>query len=69
MSLLAKSWKKEPTATKATWQIYGETINVTGYVAYTSRGMDEYVVQIGTDTMPQTVSVSGDPPAENWTWT
>lgn len=69
ISLLATSWKWESTEYKETWQTYGETINMTGYIAYTSRGMDEYVIQIETDTQPQTVSVSGNPPAENWTWT
>lgn len=68
MSLLARSWRYEPPAYKEIWKTYGATVNVSGYIAYTSRGMDAYIVQLGSDTTPASVSVSGNPPAENWIW-
>lgn len=68
MSLLAKSWKTESTAYKETWNTYGATIDQSGYIAYTSRGIDEYITQLGADTTPASVSVSGNPPAETWLW-
>lgn len=68
MSLLATSWKAEPSAYKETWNTYGGTINQSGYIAYTSRGTDAYITQLGSDTTPASVSVSGNPPAETWIW-
>jgi len=68
MSLLAKSWRKELSAYKEIWKTYGATIDVSGYIAYTSRGMDAYITQLGVDTAPISVSVSGNPPADIWVW-
>lgn len=69
MSLLARAWRRQSAATKEIWNTYGATINQSGYIAFTTRGMDEYTIQIGSDTTPVTVTVSGNPPAETWTWT
>ena len=68
ISLLAKRWKTEPPAYKEIWKTYGGTINVSGYIAHTSRGTDAYITQLGVDTTPAAVSVSGNPPADIWIW-
>ncbi len=68
MSLLAKSWAKQTQAYKTIWKTYGGTINQSGYIAFTSRGTDAYITQLGVDTTPASVTVSGNPPAEIWIW-
>lgn len=69
MSLLAFKWNSESPLWKGKWKTYGETINLQGYIAYSGRGIDAYIDQIGSDTEPATVKVVGVPPNETWFWT
>lgn len=69
MSLLAESWNYLSPLWKGKWNDYGETVNKSGYIAYTSRGMDAYIVQLGSDTTPVSVRAVGVQPHEVWFWT
>ena len=68
MSLLSESWNGEPPGKKMIWNTFGATINQSGYIAYTSRGMNAYITQLGSDTTPTSVKVISVPPMEMWTW-
>ncbi len=69
MTLLVAQWKTEIPAYQEEWNTYGKTLNISGFNAYVSRGMKEYVIQITTAVAPASVSVSGTPPVEVWVWT
>lgn len=69
MTLLVAQWQGESQASKDIWDEFGKTLNLSGFNAYVRRGMDEYMVQLGSATTPATVSVTGSPPLEVWVWT
>ncbi len=69
MTLLVAAWQGEIQGTKDSWNTYGKLTNLSGFNAYVSRGMDQYVIQITTAVTPVSVSVVGVPPSDVWTWT
>lgn len=68
MTLLVAQWQGESTESKDNWNEFGKTLELSGFNAYVSRGMDEYVIQLTTAVAPLSVSVTGTPPLEVWTW-
>lgn len=69
MTLLVAQWKTESAGAQLAWNTYGKTLNLSGFNAYVKRGMNAYILQLGSATTPATVAVVGDPPADVWTWT
>lgn len=68
ITLLVAQWKTEIVGYQTEWNTFGKTLNLSGFNAYVKRGMEEYMVQLGSSTTPASVSVSGTPPAEVWVW-
>lgn len=68
MTLLVLEWQGEIQGYKDTWAEYGKTYNLSGFNTYVKRGMNAYITQLGTDTTPASVAVTGDPPADVWVW-
>jgi len=68
LTLLLPQWQAQSVESKATWDAYAAPFNMAGVNKFISRGMDAYVAQLTTDVTPTSVTVSGAPPAEVWTW-
>lgn len=68
-TLLVAQWQGEAPATQVIWDDYAKEFNVSGFNWYVGRGMDAYVTQLTTAVTPASVSVTGSPPNEVWTWT
>ena len=68
MTLLVAAWQAESAPTQLSWNEFGKTLELSGFNAYVSRGMDQYVIQLTTANTPVSVAVAGDPPADVWTW-
>jgi hypothetical protein len=66
--LLVVSFQGEAAPEKASWDAFAEQFNMSGFNQYISRGMKEYIDQLGSSTLPVSVSVTGDAPADVWTW-
>ena len=66
---LVASWQGETPTYQTTWDTFANQFKMSGFNQYIGRGMDAYVAQLGTSTTPASVSVTGDPPVEVWTWT
>ncbi len=67
-TLLITEWQGEDGAAQTIWDTYAKQFDLSGFNSYVSRGQKEYVIQITTAVTPSSVSVTGDPPAEVWTW-
>jgi len=68
LTLLIAEYQGESVETKAAWDTYAEPFNMAGVNKYVSKGMLAYVDQLTVDVTPLSVAVTGDPPAEVWTW-
>lgn len=66
--LLVVSFQGEAAPEKASWNVFADQFNMSGFNQYVSRGMKEYIVQITSAVTPVSVSVTGDAPADVWTW-
>jgi len=69
MTLLVAEWQTESAPDKIIWNDFAKQFNKSGFNVYVSRGMAEYVVQLGTSTTPASVDWTGNPPADVWVWT
>ncbi len=68
MTLLVAQWQAETQPNKDLWDVYGKTLELSGFNGYVSRGMDQYMIQLGSATTPASVAVVGVAPADVWTW-
>lgn len=68
MALLVAYYQTLDGAVQALYETEGKKIQLSGFNYFVRRGMNEYVSQLGTDTDPLSVTVSGNPPAEVWVW-
>lgn len=68
LTLLIAAWQAQAPAAKTLWDAYAEPFNMAGANKFVSRGMAAYVTQLTVDVTPLSVGVTGDPPAEVWTW-
>lgn len=66
--ILVTKWQSFTAPNKAIWDTFAEQFQMSGFNQMMKRGMDTYVSQLGTSTTPASVTVSGDPPLETWTW-
>jgi hypothetical protein len=66
--LLVQKWQSLSAGDKTTWDTFAEQFSMSGFNQLMSRGMDAYVDQLGTSTTPASVGLSGNPPAETFTW-
>ena len=66
--LLVVSFQGEAAPEVLAWNTFAEQFNMSGFNQYISRGMEEYIVQITSAVTPVSVSVTGDAPADVWTW-
>ena len=69
LTLLIASWQTQTTEAKAKWDTYAEAFRMAGVNKFVGKGLKAYIEQLDTDTTPASVSLTGDPPAEVWTWT
>ena len=70
LTLLIAEYQTETQARKDAYEAFAEGTGMSGFNQYVSRGMDQYVIQLGTSTEPTSVAVDDvNPPAETWTWT
>ncbi|MBA7647916.1 hypothetical protein ES703_55695 [subsurface metagenome] len=68
MTLLVPYWQSRTPSLKDSWNAFGKQFNMSGWNIFASRGMKEYIIQLGTDMTPGSVAVIGIPPAEVWEW-
>jgi len=66
--LLVTKWQGLAYGDKSIWDTFADQFSMSGFNQFMSRGMDAYVAQLGTSTTPASVGISGNPPAEVWTW-
>lgn len=68
MTLLVALWQTLSGAQQGDWNTLAKGTGKSGFNVFVSRGMDEYVIQLTTAVTPTSVSYTGTPPAEVWTW-
>jgi hypothetical protein len=69
LTLLVNYWKTQTAPQKLAWDNYAKGLELSGFNLFTSRGMKAYVLQLTTTVTPESVTVTGTVPAEEWTWT
>lgn len=67
--MLVADWQAEAGAQQDKWTEYAKQFDMSGFNKFMGKGMDAYMTQLGSSSTPATVSVTGDPPADVWTWT
>jgi hypothetical protein len=67
-TLLVEKWQSLGAVVKETWDTFAGQFRCSGFNSFVSRGMEAYVIQLGTSTSPTSVTITGDPPADVWTW-
>lgn len=68
-TLSVSEWGNQDNATKQAWNEAAATLEAqSGISLFMRRGMEAYIDQIGSDTTPVSVSVSGVYPSDTWTW-
>jgi len=68
LTLLIAAWQAQTPTVQATWDAYASPFSMAGVNKFVSKGMLAYVAQLTVDVTPLSVGVTGDPPAEVWTW-
>lgn len=68
LTLLIASWQSQTQEQKDKWDVYAEAFRMAGVNKFVGKGLDAYVSQLTTSVDPLSVTLTGDPPAEVWTW-
>lgn len=67
-SLLVAYWQTLTGTQQDDWQVLADPVRKSGFNVFMTHGMNEYMSQLGSSTTPTSVSYTGTPPAEVWTW-
>jgi hypothetical protein len=67
-TLLVAYWQTLTAGNKASWNLFAQASRISGFNIFISRGIREYILQLTIAVTPTSVSVSGLPPLEIWTW-
>lgn len=68
LKILVSEWQSASSETKDTYDTFAEGKKQSGFNIFVGRGMKAYISQLGTDTSPSSVTISGDPPDDDYTW-
>ena len=68
LTLTVALWQALPDVVKTTWNTFAEGTQMSGFNQWVKRAMKEYIVQLGSDTLPVSVVCADNPPDETWTW-
>jgi len=69
LTLMIALWQTQTAEDMAKWDAYADPFKMAGVNKFVSRGMKAYIDQLTVDVTPLSVTVTGDPPAETFTWT